>query len=139
MQGAFPRLTFATPPPRTLTEINRNRFCCHDADAYLADSVIPLVLDAQAGEGETREAAQAMPLTSVDDTGDDEGMTDADWILHRITCENDPTFAVKWGAIFGFARPNLSDQSDSAYDACPGRHPGCGGLGRAGRGRGRER
>ena len=102
---------------KNTTEINRNRFCCHDADAYLAESVIPMHLDAQAGEGETREAAQAMPLTGVADTGDEEGMIDADWILHGITCENDSTFAAKWGAIFGFARPNLSDQSDSAYDA----------------------
>ena len=107
-------------------EVNRIRFVCHDPDAYLAEIVIPMDLDAEAGEtpadaqaSEALEETQPMTLTFtvVDDTAADDGMTDADWVLHGISCENGRGFGKKWDTIFAFDLPNLRDQSDSGYDA----------------------
>ena len=107
-------------------ELNHVRFACHDLGAYLAEIVFPMDLVAEAGEAsaeaqakETLEDPQTQPMTFtvVDDTAGDDGMTDADWVLHRVSCENGRGFRQKWDHTFAFDLPDLSEQSDSCYDA----------------------
>ncbi len=124
-RGQFPKNIHVSTASNS-NEINRVRFVCHDPDAYLAETVIPADLDAkakeipayaQASEALGESQTQHMTFTAIDDTAADDGMTDADWVLHGISCENGRGFRKKWDKIFSFDLPDLSDQSDSTYDA----------------------
>ena len=104
-------------------DINHTRFVCHDPDAYLAEIVVPMDLDATADEDPTTSAtrgeARPKPNSSAGKPGAQpatSGMTGEDWVRHAVTCENVAGFAARWDAIWNWERSDLKRQSGSEYD-----------------------
>ncbi len=121
-RGLFPRGIHISTASNS-NEINRVRFVCHDPDAYLAETVTPMELDATADEAPTTAAtrgeARPKPNSSAGKPGAQSataGMMEDDWVRHAVTGENIPGFAARWNAIWNWNRPDLNRQSGSEYD-----------------------
>ena len=83
----------------SVKDISRACFGSYDPDAYLNPQAVPLAWTppAQGKEAEEAEetepaapAQRVKPFTAMDNTGDADGMSEADWGLHSADCENRP-------------------------------------------------